>query len=56
MDATVVADFADKHHAALVSSFESIVPSEGMVWNAMRGPDGFEARASYRVPDLQQPP
>ena len=43
-DAAVV-DFADKQHAALVSSFESVVAGGGMVWDAMRDPDGREARA-----------
>jgi hypothetical protein len=43
-DAAVV-DFADKQHAALVASFESVVAGGGMVWDAMRDPDGREARA-----------
>lgn len=43
-DAAVV-DFADKQHAALVGSFESVMAVGGMVWDAMRDPDGFEARA-----------
>ena len=44
MDAAAVADFADRQHAALVRSFESVVAAGGMVWDAMRD-HGFEARA-----------
>lgn len=40
-----VADFADKQHAALVRSFESVVASGGLIWDAFRDPDGFESRA-----------
>lgn len=43
-DAAVVS-FADKQHASLVRSFESVIAAGGLVWNAMRDPDGYEARA-----------
>lgn len=45
MSAAAVADFADKQHAALVRSFEAVVAGGGMVWDAMRDADGYEARA-----------
>jgi hypothetical protein len=45
MSDAAVADFADQQHAALVRTFKSVAAAGGMWWNAMRDPDGFEARA-----------
>ena len=42
MSDAAVKNCADKGHAALTSSFESVFAAGGIVWNAMRDPDGFE--------------
>lgn len=45
MPPAAVADFAAKQRAAFVASWASVIRAGGFIWNTMRDPDGYEARA-----------